>query len=73
MWLFKKKIEVKIGQVWVTDKNNPFADLQYTIIDIRGKYLKYRYGPGGCVGDAKTSNFTFGHDLVKEAPDANQS
>ncbi|KKL17751.1 hypothetical protein LCGC14_2482440 [marine sediment metagenome] len=70
MGLFKKKPKIKVGQVWVTDKNNPFAYLQYTIIDIRGKYLQCRYGPGNCVSDSKISLFVQAHDLVKEAPDA---
>ncbi len=49
MWPFKKKIEVKVGQIWLWDRqiDNPFGCWSIQILEIRGNWAKYKYSSGG--------------------------
>jgi hypothetical protein len=56
MWPFKKKIELKIGQVWAIKSDDPFrqSDFVEEIVDIKNKYIqtqsRNRY-PNSFLGD----------------------
>ncbi len=71
---------LKIGQVWgmLGDSGNPWANeecvTRVVIADIKNGWLRYRFTSGSKLHSMKQSDFAdIYDDLIKEAPDADQS